>query len=292
METIIRNLILFTLLILPVTVKGMTVKELLAKLKSDNSVTVIDIRSPEEYKMSHIPSAINIPAKIIKMKRLPGFGKVVVYNNGIDVKQLDDAVQLLNEKTGITANKLEGGFIKWQEKNNPKTGTSGLLRNSIIDIDYNRLRYLSETSSDLIIVDLRKKSDKENILFENSFKNRKKITVLKKFNNSKSKDKRFIKLISKSKKQNPNSFFVLIDDGNGKSEKLARKLVSKGIKKVGVLTGGNYSLINKGKPVKKAIENKTNPINISPMGHQKFNKGLKVKKNNSGLKDDNVGGEK
>ena len=115
---------------------------------------------------------------------------------------------------------------------------------------------------------------------------------MKKFNNSKSKDKRFIKLISKSKKQNPNSFFVLIDDGNGKSEKLARKLVSKGIKKVGVLTGGNYSLINKGKPVKKAIENKTNPINISPMGHQKFNKGLKVKKNNSGLKDDNVGGEK
>ncbi len=48
------------------------------RLAGTDKITVIDIRSPLAYRQAHIPGAINIPAAVCPLKKLPPLGQVVL----------------------------------------------------------------------------------------------------------------------------------------------------------------------------------------------------------------------
>ena len=59
----------------------MTAGELLDMLKSENPPVVIDVRSPEEFRHGHIPSALNLPLSHIRARKseVPRTGKVALH---------------------------------------------------------------------------------------------------------------------------------------------------------------------------------------------------------------------
>ena len=50
------------------TVASITAEEAKAKLDSDDSVILVDVRTPEEYREGHIPGAILLPVSDIEAK--------------------------------------------------------------------------------------------------------------------------------------------------------------------------------------------------------------------------------
>ncbi len=57
-----------------------TAEELKAMIRSGETVTLIDVRTPEEYEGGHIPGAILMPlSEIVKEDDLPYEGTIVIY---------------------------------------------------------------------------------------------------------------------------------------------------------------------------------------------------------------------
>lgn len=102
--------------------KKITARELISVVEADDEpVTLIDVRTPEEYGQGHIPGAILVPLDTIKdLKKLPGSdGRVIIYcRSG---KRSLAAIGILADK-GITAvEELEGGINAWKEAGGPLT---------------------------------------------------------------------------------------------------------------------------------------------------------------------------
>lgn len=102
--------------------KKITAQELISVVEADDEpVTLIDVRTPEEYGQGHIPGAILVPLDTIKdLKKLPGSdGRVIIYcRSG---KRSLAAIGILADK-GITAvEELEGGINAWKEAGGPLT---------------------------------------------------------------------------------------------------------------------------------------------------------------------------
>lgn len=87
----------------------------LARRMKDGSVTVLDVRPPEEFAGGHIAGAINIPMKELK-RRLdelsPGL-EVIAYCRGPYCVLAYEAVSALREE-GLAARRVEDGFPEWR----------------------------------------------------------------------------------------------------------------------------------------------------------------------------------
>ncbi len=94
-------------------------EELMARMKS-GSVTVIDVRPPEEFSAGHLPGAINIPLNEIEKRigGLPAGGEVVAYCRGPYCVLAFEAVAKLREK-GVRARRFEAGFPEWKRAGLP-----------------------------------------------------------------------------------------------------------------------------------------------------------------------------
>src|SRR2546423_200522 len=93
--------------------QAMTPEALQRKIAAQEKITVIDIRPTAMFQRGHIPGAINVPAALVPRKNLPALGSVVVCAEGLGRDSDDAAVASLNQKPGIVAESLEGGYAAW-----------------------------------------------------------------------------------------------------------------------------------------------------------------------------------
>ncbi len=236
---------LFLLIVMPVICFGMTADVLKKTLAKGVRVTIIDVRKSRDYSSGHIPNAINIQARIIGMKRLPPLGRVIVCWDGIDREQALAAVRVLNEKPGIEAEVLEGGFPAWNAQKFSRTGDVGVTREKFQYITYKKLKMTPENNWDVILVDLRspvEKTDKLSNISEH-FPGLRIITPDRRHGlRVKKKGDFSIPALAVIKEKGHDGVYVLIDRGNGMAERVARRLHGAGIKNIVILVGGERIL--------------------------------------------------
>lgn len=89
-------------------------KELLERMR-EGTVTVLDVRPPEEYASGHLPKAFNIPLRELerRLHELPQGREIVAYCRGAYCVLSFEAVARLREQ-GFKAQRLEEGFPEWK----------------------------------------------------------------------------------------------------------------------------------------------------------------------------------
>lgn len=96
------------------SVESVSFIELLSKLEA-GSVTVMDVRPPEEYVSGHLPGAVSVPLVELDehLRRLPEANEVVTYSRGPFCLMSHAAAKRLREHK-ITARRLMDGFPAWK----------------------------------------------------------------------------------------------------------------------------------------------------------------------------------
>ena len=96
-------------------------EELLARSRA-GTVTVLDVRPPEEYRAGHIPGALSVPLDQLEhaMRSLPAGREVVAYCRGPYCLLAFEAVESLR-RHGRRARRLEEGFPEWLAAGMPIT---------------------------------------------------------------------------------------------------------------------------------------------------------------------------
>ena len=94
----------------------------LQQLAKTTTVTVLDVRPPEEYTAGHIPDAISIPLDELadRLAELPDDGQIVAYCRGAYCVLAHDAVRLLRAHSRDAA-RLEDGMLEWRLADLPVT---------------------------------------------------------------------------------------------------------------------------------------------------------------------------
>ncbi len=97
----------------PDQLEGITREELLDRLKKE-AVTLLDVRPAEEFRLGHLPGAINIPIEELEQRLddLPDGQDVIAYCRGIYCALSVDAVKALR-RLGYEACRLADGFPDW-----------------------------------------------------------------------------------------------------------------------------------------------------------------------------------
>lgn len=227
-------------------------QQLKEKLNQGTTLTIIDVRNTHRYTMGHIPGAINIPAAIIEKKRLPPLGDVVVCGDGVLSDVDEKAAAALNAKSGIRAEVLEGGLPAWEALGLKTTHPSGLSPKRTRFVTYQELKAATAGNSNIVLVDMREgatnKSTTGRTVLEDQFAGQRSIRVQRR---QKLKDSAWdVSAVVRGLggKQNAHRYLcVLIDNGDGQAEEVARKLHAAGITRIAILTGGEETLNRKGK---------------------------------------------
>jgi phage shock protein E len=98
-----------------------TPKELLERMGTDDAPIVLDVRSPFEFRMGHVPGAYNledrqVPSRIAELKQLAD-REIVVY---CEVGPRARWVESYLKQNGFTnVRHLQGDFAGWQRSGHP-----------------------------------------------------------------------------------------------------------------------------------------------------------------------------
>ena len=97
-----------------------TREDLIERLHSRRSVTLIDVRPEIEYRAAHIPGAISIPVMTLseRLDGLPKRPQIVAYCRGPYCVMAYKAVEILRPG-GYRARRLDGGFMEWRRAGLP-----------------------------------------------------------------------------------------------------------------------------------------------------------------------------
>lgn len=87
------------------------------------SITLVDIRRPDEFEKAHIPGSLNIGLHSIKTKPFLKDTKIVLVTKGYQYAQLDAECARLHDQ-GYSVSILLGGLNAWQQASYPLEGTS------------------------------------------------------------------------------------------------------------------------------------------------------------------------
>lgn len=92
----------------------MTREELMARV-SAGTITVLDVRPPEEYTAAHIPGALSIPLELLadRLSEVPPGREIVAYCRGAYCVLAYEAVDLLRA-SGRQARRLSEGMLEWR----------------------------------------------------------------------------------------------------------------------------------------------------------------------------------
>lgn len=246
---------------------GLTPLELKGMLERGEPVTVIDIRTTAAYAEGHIQGAINVPAEVLKMKRLPPLGAAVVCGDGIRTDLAVAAVEELNTRNGITAERLEGGLPAWDALNLTTTHRKGLGRRLVRYLNREELEKAVAGNPDLVLVDLRVSWEKardgkrqqgvgsagppmEGALtdIDDRFPGKRIIKPIRLQQGDSARWDFSSHIRSQERRGRHQQLYVLIDNGDGASETAARQLAAAGIKRVAILVGGERALSPEGAP--------------------------------------------
>jgi len=238
-----------------------TTAELQALMDAGEPVTVVDIREENFYRAGHIPNAINVPERVLARKNLPPLGRVVVYGRGLGTEDVQGAVRVLNEKSGIQAETLEGGYAAWEMDRGATTQPPGFQPEQLDYISYQDL--LTLTGVDVVLVDLRKppKPEPGRKTRQGTAAEAPPLTSLAEKFPERAVVKSPFEINAVSHRTGGNGrmqrmsseperipVMVLIDSGDGEAEKTARMLRANGIRRVVILAGGEKILERDGAP--------------------------------------------
>ncbi len=214
---------------------AITVAQLQKEMAGKQKFTVIDIRDTKLFDQGHIPGAINIPASLCPLKRLPPLGQVVIYDDGLGFRGkagLNSAAAALSAKAGITVDILAGGFAAWESAQGLTTRGAGIHRETFNYLTYAELA--AADPGDVVLVDLRKPTP----------------AVLKISGGLTDLAKEFPgrRVTSGTPAQLDGApLVVLIDSVDGSAEAQARLLKVRGIRRYAILAGGELSIARKGR---------------------------------------------
>jgi rhodanese-related sulfurtransferase/DNA-binding HxlR family transcriptional regulator len=98
----------------PTRLEGISREELSRRLV-EGGMTLLDVRSPEEFAKGHLPGAINIPGDELEQRlaELPADQELVAYCRGPYCVLSQQAAALLRAK-GFQVQRLADGFEEWQ----------------------------------------------------------------------------------------------------------------------------------------------------------------------------------
>jgi rhodanese-related sulfurtransferase len=229
---------------------GITVSEFQKELAAGSKLTVIDVRTTSQYSRGHIPGAINVPASLCAQKNLPPLGRVLVCDAGLGRDAADQAAAALAAKPGITVEILEGGFAAWECAHAATTRAPGMKPEALNYITYEQLK--AAKAGDLVLVDLRHPaSPKQDPTAANAAAQAPEpLTDL-------SREFPGLPLTQSPFAAQPNlkaagagsatpPLLVLIDNGDGKAQELARTLKANSVKRYAILAGGELILSRHG----------------------------------------------
>ena len=234
------------------TLRAVTVGELQQQLAQSSPATLIDIRSPRLFAQGHIVGAINIPASVLPHKNLPPLGKVIVYDGGLGKEDSEAAVAALAAKPGITAEALEGGFAAWESGLAQTTRAQGLRKETPNQISYAQLKALK--GNDVVLVDLRSSAAPTASVAKVAAKAAPVMVapltdLAQEFPGRPIALSPFAASAAQPKAKaaaNTPPLLVLIDNGDGVAQKMARTLEANGTKRYVILTGGELILARQG----------------------------------------------
>jgi rhodanese-related sulfurtransferase len=226
-------------------------RELQKQLTDNRQFTLIDVRNAVDYQAGHIPGAINIPAALVAEAKLPRLGRAIVYDDGLGPATSDTAAAALNQKPGIEAQALRGGFAAWESYGGATTRTTGLSRESIRLITYEQLK--RSDFSDLVLVDLRppRAQARPAAAEPQATPSRPPLTDLQQaFPNARVTRSPLDSQLTRQglDPQAVPPLLVLIDDNDGAAQATARALRANGLHRVVILAGGEAILSRGGKP--------------------------------------------
>lgn len=209
-------------------------------LDKGGKAVFIDVRPLSEYKAGHIPNAIHIPSQLVPAKDLPPLGRVIVYDDGLGLDLATAAATALNQKSGINAEALQGGYAAWLDNSGGTTQPRGVTPSNPNYITYDNLKKIQ--SSDVVLVDLRHAaSASSRIASTNKLTNLAAEFPQARLTTSPASFARQA-LASKT----PPPLLVLIDDADGTAQETARTLRANGNHRFVILAGGEKILARHG----------------------------------------------
>jgi rhodanese-related sulfurtransferase len=244
-----------------------TVADLQTQLAKADKLTVIDIRSPALFAQNHIPDAINVPASLCPYKQLPPLGKVVVCGEGLGRDSTTaTAAAALAAKPGISVDILDGGFAAWASAHGAGTQEQGFKPEAFNYLSYAELKAASV--KEVMLVDLRRPATPtaQGLSVQALAVTNQPLTDLA----QEFPGMRQTQLGGTSAKFSaaPGSstppLLVLIDNGDGTAEALARRLKASGNHRYAILAGGEAILSRHGQSGLQRVGSRTTLPASSP----------------------------
>lgn len=250
-----------------VSLPAVTVGDLEKQLAGAQRTTVIDIRAPLLFARSHIVGAINVPASVCARKNLPPLGRVVVCDGGLGKEPTDAAVAALAAKPGITVEVLEGGFAAWESARAQTTQTKGVHRETHNYISYTELKALK--ADDVVLVDLRSaiRASAPQTAEAAASTGAPLTDLAEEFPGRPVSHALFAAPTSQAKAGAASitpPLLVLIDDGDGVAQAMARTLEANGTKRYVILTGGELALVRQGRAGRQRSSPASHLVPITP----------------------------
>lgn len=216
-------------------------------LNSGEKITFVDVRLNVLFQRGHIPGALNIPAQLVPQKQLPPLGRVVVYDGGLGEGTAPAAAAALNQKPGIIAEVLDGGYAAWQMAQSSTTQSGGLKPEEIPLITYAQLA--KAQSANVVLVDLRHAPTAVTSAMPSNQAAAKVAPPLTdlsaEFPKARVVHSPFTAALTPVKPLAAGAtppLLVLIDNGDGRARQMARALKANGITRFAVLAGGEQIL--------------------------------------------------
>jgi rhodanese-related sulfurtransferase len=245
-----RLLLAAGLAALPATGSAVTAQELRGLLDRREPVLIIDVRGGREFSEAHIPGALNIPREILPHKQLPPLGRVVVCGDGRRAGETEEAVAVLNARRGIRAEALEGGLAVWESHGFPSTRAAGAVAERLRYVTYQELRG-ADGAADLLLVDLRVGGEGTDLAAR--------FPALAQARVEAASGEEAVAATVARLGGDGRKLLVLIDDADGRSEALARRLKGAGVQRVAILAGGEEALRREGRSGLKTQELRSAP---------------------------------
>jgi rhodanese-related sulfurtransferase len=106
---------------------AVTAKSIVQKISLGKRITLVDVRSQEDFERLRIPGSINLPLHAIKTKSYLKQAPIVLTDEGFSYNRLSEVCKTLNQE-GFNAKVLYGGLLAWDDFGGRLDGDMHLLR--------------------------------------------------------------------------------------------------------------------------------------------------------------------